>query len=243
MVKDILLIVVGIAGIFAFNYIRSKIINKGKTILSDNIPAIKKIEEEFNASKLKEGLTNLTNKVGWAKTLTQEFSLRTWIARIGIGLVILSAIYAYGVWKGKQGIQPVLSLVGKEEWISINSHYLHIKKEGTLEVVDKDKKTVLKKITVRDLTNLRQNLKPFGVTFKPYFSFGVITTNKGIKQDMGLGVNFFKYYNYWLGGDLSNNGINIGITYKFTENFGVNGSVGKGYKGDNLFSLRGQWGF
>jgi len=244
MLKDIVLILTGIAGIFAFNYIRSKIISKGKTILSDNLPAIKKIEEEFNASKLKAGLTNLTNKVGWAKTLTQEFSLRTWIVRIGIVLVVLSAIYAYGVWKGKQGLQPILNLEGKEEWIRLNNHLLHVKKEGTLEVTELDKKTVLKKITVKDLTNLRQILKPFGFQkdFIGILGYGVGLT--GNKPEIGAGVAYFKAYNWRTDISITNRAVYpLGVSYKITENSGVGASYGYGFKKDSRILLKYIWDF
>lgn len=242
MIKTILTILVGIIGGVLLNAIKGLIFEKSKQILSDNIPAIKKIEEEFNSSKLKDGLLALNNKVLWGKTTTQEYSLRTWIARIPIILIIVGAIYGYGVWKGKQGIQPILNLAGKEEWISLNEHFLHIKRDGSLDVVAGDKKTVLKKITIKDVSNLKNQLKPFGFRHDVVGVLGLGIGLSGNKLEAGAGLAWFKYHNWRTDISITNRAIYpVGISYKVTENSAFGISYGFGYKKDNRILIKYTW--
>jgi hypothetical protein len=198
---------------------------------------IKKEVEPFVPEKLKEGLTNLTGKVSWAKTLTQELSIRTWLIRLTLLGIIIGAVYGYGWWRGRQGIQPVLDWKGKEEWVSLNEHYLHVKKDGTMEVVATDKKTVLKKITIKDLENLKKNLRPYGFELKPIGILGIGIGKREANSEAGIGVSFFKWYLNNLDTFLTNKGIYLGVSYRLEkiglENTSIGVGAGKGYKEDN----------
>lgn len=242
--KDILLILLGIFGVFLLNFIKGKIFKKSTQVIT---PVLKKVEEEFNSSKLKEGLASLTNKVNWAKTLTQEFSLRTWIARIGIILTIAGIIYGYAYFKGVKS-KPIEYNADFEKEISVISPDKTLKfhksaNSNKFEWINMKTGKRISYVILENLPETQAKLKPFGFIFKPYFSFGGAVTNKGIKQDIGVGVNLFKYYKWRMGGWLSNNGVYVGTDYCLTENFAVGAGFGKAYKGGDLLAIRGQWKF
>ncbi|MFH0806095.1 MAG: hypothetical protein V1901_04420 [Patescibacteria group bacterium] len=254
--KDIILLLSGLfAGLiiwklkdFVFKKVKDKVkeIGNDKTFeYSDNIINLNNIKEKFNIEKLLTGIFSVVRSDLWGKTLNQELSIRTWMIRLAIVTVVIGTIYGYGVWKGKKS-QPMNFRFNYEERISFeipedakifdkpaNSAIAYwVKKDGTKQVVK-----------VGDGEYISKKMKPYGFILQPYASLGVAMTNKGMKQDLGLGVNLIKYYK-WLGGAwLSNNGIWTGVDYKITNNFALGGGVGKGYKGDNLVGFRGQWKF
>lgn len=227
--KDILLISGGlIAGLIAM-FIRNLIMKKTKDL----------VKEKWNTSKFLDGVTNITNAKQWGQTLSWWLNFRNWII---IGL-ICSVIFGYGYWKGLQGKPIKIDLgYGKEANIKLNGHYLHIYKDGSVYVED-EKGNKIKQIQVKDIEGLKKKLAPYGIICQPYISLGGAMTKKGLKQDMGVGLNLLKYYKWLAGTWLSNNGIWLGVDYKLTDNFAIGGGVGKGYKGDNLVGFRGQWRF
>jgi len=217
--------------------------NKGLVTLSHlkslGIEIEKKVEgeiETFNGQKLATGMLNITSPVHWAKDIASIFNLRKLII---IG-VIVGCIYGYGWWKGTQGVQPVLDWHGKEEFVALNNHYLHILKDGTMEVLDSDKKTVLKKITTKDLENFKKNLRPYGLMLEPVVVGGLGVSNAGAGIEGGIGVRYAKFFKWVADVCLTNKGFYpIGVSYKITENTAVGLSVGTGFgKGERGFFER-----
>jgi len=193
----------------------------------DEVCAVPKETEGFDTKKLTKGLLSIGNPVLWAKELSWFFNARKLII---IGIVI-GVIYGYGYWKGKLGVQPILNWRGKEEWASLNEHYLHIKPDGTLEVVDKDKKTVLKKITVGDLEILKKNLKPYGFKFEPIAVAGLSAGTSGAGAEAGAGLSWAKYYKWNLDAFLTNRGLYpLATSYQITNNSGIGLGAGFGFK-------------
>jgi hypothetical protein len=221
--KDIIMIISGlVAGLVIWLF---------KELISGQIKATK-AGEPFDAKKLVNGITSVVRSDLWGKSISQELSIRTWLIRIGIFGVIAGCIYGWGWYKGTQGLQPILDWHGKEEWVSLNEHYLHVCKDGTMEVVDTDKKTVLKKITVKDLANLKKNLKPYGVILEP---IAVVGGSTGIKAgfEAGAGISWLKWYKYNADAFLTNlGGYPVAVSYKITDNSGAGVGIGYGYKGD-----------
>jgi len=202
-----------------------------------------KSTECFDATKAKEGLINLNNKVLWMKDISSLFNIRKIIIYLIIGILIIGGIYGYGYWKGLQGKPVILNLQGKEEFIALNDHYLYILKNGTMQVLDKDKKTVLKEIKVGDIEGLRKLLKPYGFQLKPFFTAGGSIGNKS-GFEAGAGIDFFKWFRANLNGFLTNRGIYLGVGYQITDNFDALVGAGKGYKnGDTRVYIGGKWKF
>jgi hypothetical protein len=181
------------------------------------------------------------NKLGYD---LQPMKLLTSFIKTALVLLFLAGcIYGYGWWRGKQGVQPILDWHGKEEWVQLNEHYLHILKDGTMEVVDSDKKTVIKKITVKDLENLKKNLRPYGFQMKPFVTAGGSLGEKTKGFEAGAGIDFFKWYKTNANAFLTNLGAYLGVGYNITDNFDIMLGAGKGWKGDNRIGLFGKWKF
>jgi len=231
LIKDIIMVASGIIGGLFVVLIRNKIVAQTKEVTT----------EKFNLPKFTSGMLNVASPVGWAKDIHDIFNLRKLII---IG-VIIGVIYGFGWYKGKQGVQPILDWHGKEEWVSLNDHYLHILKDGTMEVVASDKKTVLKKITVKDLENLKKNLKPYAFELKPFVTAGGSLGESGVKAEAGAGIQWFHYFKWNLNSFLTNVGIYpLGLAYKITDNFDILAGAGLGYKeGDKRIYIGGKWRF
>lgn len=195
-------------------------------------------KEKFDGKKLKKAF-KLNDKVEWIKDIVSVFNIR----KLTIYLTILGCIYGYGYWKGQINTVATINLRGEETYIQLNEHYLHVKPDGTADVVDHDKKTVLKTIKVKDIPSLRKALKPYGFFCKPFFSYGVAIKETEVKQDIGIGITWLKYYKWGIANWLSNNGVWMGAEYKITKNFGILAGVGKSYNGSNMTGIVGRWGF
>lgn len=234
MLKDILYVISGILSVLIFIGIK-KVVTKQTT---------KIIKETFDKTKAVDGLTNVTDKVLWMKDIVQLFNFRKLIIYFSIFGIVAGVVYGYGFYKGKSGVQPVLNWRGKEEWVALNEHYLHIKPDGTLEVVDTDKKTVLKKITVKDLDILRKNTRPYGFDLKAFVCAGGSLGETGAKVEAGVGMQWLKWYKWYVNSFITNIGLYpAGISYKITENFDLLAGVGWGYKGDQRIFIGGKWRF
>jgi hypothetical protein len=161
------------------------------------------------------------------KDISSIFNLRKLII---IG-VIIGLIYGYGWYKGHQGVQPILDWHGKEEMVALNDHYLHILKDGTMEILDSDKKTVLKKLTVKDFENLKKNSRPYGLMIEPIAVGGLGISNAGAGIEGGVGVRYAKFFKWVADICLTNAGFYpFGISYKLTDNTALGLSVGTGFK-------------
>jgi hypothetical protein len=229
ILKDIIMILSGIIGGYLFIKIRQRIINQTKNVA----------EEKFQLSKFLGGMTNIISPVGWAKDIYSIFNLRKLII---VG-VIIGVIFGYGYYKGQLGKPVVIDWRGKEEFVKLNEHYLHIQKDGSMQVLDKDKKTVLKEIKVKDLDSLRKYLRPYGLILEPIFVAGGGIGEKGGSMEAGAGASVLKWFKWKLDGFLTQKGVYIGTSYQITDNSGAGLGIGKGYKGDNRVILYYKWRF
>ena len=216
--------------LFIFTALKSKIVNIAKNRI------LHKDEEPFQLKKFLKGFAILDLKL-WAKSLTILYR------HLIIFALIFGAIYGYGWYRGRLGKSVTFNMEGKNAYIKLNDHYLHIKPNGTADVVDKDKKTVLKEIKVSDIPSLRKALKPYGFIFKPIGVLGYGVGNNKRKFEVGAGVSFLKYFKWRLDSFLTNMGIYLGTSYKITNNSGLGLGIGKGYQGDNRILFYYKWNF
>jgi hypothetical protein len=133
---------------------------------------------------------------------------------------------------------------GKETTIQLNEHYLKIEKNGTANVVDKDGK-VLKVIKVKDIPSLRKALRPYGLDMRAFVTAGGSLGQSGAKAEAGIGMQWFKWYQWYLNSFLTNVGIYpVGVSYKITDNFDIIAGAGIGYKEfDKRVYIGGKWRF
>jgi hypothetical protein len=230
--KDILLIAGGlIAGLiiwFLKSLISGQIKNRAKTIVSPEGEVNDR--ESFNPKKLIEGIVSVVRGDLWGKTINQELSLRTWMIRLGIIGIILGVVWGYGYYRGQLGKPVVIDWRGKEEFVRLNEHFLHIQKDGSMQVLDKDKKTVLKDIKVKDLDNLRKYLRPYGFILEPVAVAGVGISNASAGLEGGIGLRYLKYFKWIADICITNKGFYpIGVSYKITDNSAIGASIGTGY--------------
>jgi hypothetical protein len=170
--------------------------------------------------------------------------LTTFIRLLPFILIIIGCIYGYGYWKGTHGIQPVLDWHGKEEWVSLNEHYLHVNADGSMEILDFDKQTVLKKLAVKDFENLKKNSKPYGVDLRTFVTAGGSLGEAGGKFEAGIGEQWYRYYKWYLNSFITTAGFYpLGVSYKLTDNFDALVGAGIGWKGDKRFYIGGKWRF
>jgi len=177
-------------------------------------------EEFFDKKKFKKFFL-LTDPTLWLKDIYHWFNLRKLI----IYSVVILVIFGYGKYTGLKERIPTFDLKGKETYIKLNNHYLHIKKDGTAEVVDNDKKTVLKTIKVKDIPVLREKLKPYGAEIK---IIGLLGYSK--KEEIGIGLQVLKWFNWRLDFPLlTNKGIYGGVSYRIQLKRIQNSFLGLGY--------------
>jgi len=231
--KDILIIGSGLlAGLivwFLKTVLSNQLKAKAKAIVSPE-GEVNDIEK-FNIKKLFEGMGSLVRGDLWGKSLAQELSLRTWAVRLALLGIIIGVIYGYGWYKGHQGLQPVLDWHGKEEWVSLNDHYLHVKPDGSMEIVASDKKTILKKLTVKDFENLKKNSRPYGLIIEPVIVGGFGISNAGSGIEGGIGIRYAKYFKWVADICLTNKGLYpFGVSYKLTDSSAIGLSAGTGFK-------------
>jgi len=77
LLKDGLMILSGLVGVYLLIKIRQKIVNQTKET----------VEEKFQLPKFLNGMTNITSSVGWAKDIASIFNLRKLI----ISVIVLPA--------------------------------------------------------------------------------------------------------------------------------------------------------
>ena len=243
----IILIIVGIIIGVIFTYIQNKIIKRIKSnkklspIIKKTENEIKKVEnkvkEVISKDKLLDGI-RINKGILWIKDLLSIFNFR----KILIYFFIIGIVYGVGIYKGKQGKAINFNLEGKNVMIKLNNHYMHFLPNGTAVILDKDKKTVLKTIAVKDIPGLRNALKPFGFIFKPIgiLGYGVGSKNK---FEVGAGFAFLKYFKERLEAFITNAGVYIGISRKISSNSALGIGIGKGYKASNRIIIYYRWVF
>lgn len=195
--------------------------------------------EKFSTKKLVSGMFSVGSSVQWAKDLSSIFNIR----KIIIIALILGGIWGWGWYKGRLGAPVKIDLEGQEATIKLNDHFLRIEKDGDTYVVDKDGK-ILKTIRVKDIPGLREKLRPIGFQLKPFVAAGGSVGQGGAKQDVGVGVSYFKYFKFNADALLTTTGLYpLAGSYKLTDNFGVGAGAGVGWKGDKRAIIYGKWEF
>ena len=161
------------------------------------------------------------------------------IKTIILCIAIAGAVYGYGYWRGRVNAPVNLNLEGKAATIKLNNHFLKIESDGSMNVQDKDGK-ILKTIKVKDIPELAKALKPFGLVVRPIMVMGA-GVGDGIKYEAGPGLQFFKYYKWYLNAFVTNGGAYVGPSYRITENFDAIGGIGKGWKMDTRVFFGGKF--
>jgi len=220
-----------------------------QSLIKKTADQLQKSTETFNAEKLKEGLVALGSGRLWGKTLAQEFSLRTWIVRLAIVGILFGVIYGYGWYKGRMGAPVTFDMRGKEAKIQLNEHFLHILSDGTAQVEDRDG-TVLKKIKVQDIPELRKALKPFGIDIHPFVTVGggvgANSTSGALNASIegGAGLELLKWFKWHYNVFITNKAAYpVGISYRITDNFDILGGIGMEYGGGQRAYIGGKWKF
>ena len=189
----------------------------------------KSTQESFQWTKFKK-MFYLGNGVEWIKSIKEIIDIR----KLTIYLVIIGLIFAYGWYNGVQG-KPIKVDIGygKEAMIKLDGHFLHIAKDGSVYVEDKDGNR-LKQISVRDIPSLKRKLAPIGFQLQPIIVAGYGISDFGRSGiEVGAGVSFLRYWKGRLEAFITQRGIYAGTSYKITDNSGIGLGVGKGFKGDN----------
>jgi len=180
--KEVIWLLIGVVSTLILVLI-SKIAKNANTKVSG--------ETVFVPAKFTNGMLGIADPIGWAKDITQLFNIRKLI----VYAIIIGMIFAFGFWKGNQETPVKIDLgEGKECHIKLDGHYLHIAKDGSVTVEDKDGK-ILKRISVKDIPELSKKLKPYGFQLKPILVAGCsMGTNGTAGGEIGAGVSFFKFF-------------------------------------------------
>ena len=199
-------------------------------------------KEKFEWGKFKK-IFDLGSLVEWIKSCKELGILD--IRKLVIISIILGGFYGYAYWKGKQS-KPINYGFNYREKIDLkipNNAVAFLKPSDSAVAYwldDNNKKTIVK---VSDSKYISKKMKPISFEFQPYFSYGCVSTEEGIKQDVGAGVSLIRYYKWHVGSWLSNNGVFAGLDYKLLKNFYLGGGYGVSWKSNNLVGLRARWDF
>jgi len=216
-----------------------KELKKKRKTLANNTP-----KEKIDGKKLQTGLLNFWNPVLWLKDLTSILNIRKLI----IYSLIIGSVFGYGYLKGIRNKPVHFDMRGKEAHIALNEHVLHVLPDGTAQVEEKDG-TILKRISTKDIPQLRKALKPIGFQLDPIGIMGLGVGDKsGAQAEGGAGVSWFKFYNANLDTFLTNKGLYpIGVSYRLHKlglhNSSIGIAGGKGFKGDTRGLLYFRWKF
>jgi hypothetical protein len=113
-----------------------------------------------------------------------------------------------------------------------------------MQVLDKDKKTVLKDIKVKDLDSLRKLLRPYGFICEPVVVAGGSLGETGAGVEAGAGLSWFKWYKTKLDSFITTRALYpLGVSYSITDNSGAGIGGGVGFKGDRRIIIYYRWRF
>jgi len=190
--------------------------------------------EQFNVVKFLKGMFTCLNPVLWAKDIASIFSIR----KIIIYIVIIASIFGYGYIKGLQN-KPIKVDIGynKEAYIRLDKNFLHITKDGTVQLEDKTGK-IIKTITAKDMPEISKLLAPISLQLKPIGILGYgVGTNGTSGIEFGAGVSFFRFYKASLDAFLTNMGAYLGVSYSLEgiglKNASVGFGAGRGWKSND----------
>jgi hypothetical protein len=163
--------------------------------------------------------------------------------------LIAGIIYLVGYRRGrKKTVNDIPIKVelkyGKEAMIQLNkegTEYLHITKNGDVHIQDSKEDITAKNIysvTTKDIPGLWEKLKPYGFDIKAFIAAGGSIGNTGPKSEVGVGMQWYKFYKTNINSFLTTTGIYpIGIGYRLTDNIDALLGGGFGYKGDQRVYL------
>jgi hypothetical protein len=202
--------------------------------VSDKISSeVKVLTEKFSVQKFLAGF-NLANPVVLGKWLTS--AIRTTI----ILTVIVGIIFGVGYYKGFHGKPIKIELKdGKEAYIKLDGHWLHIAGTGSVYIEDENGK-VIKQITAKDVKGLAEELKPFGFELRPFAALGVGASLDNVGAEAGIGVQWAHFYKIQFDSLITTGGFYpLGFSYSLRDikmpNSSVGIAIGQGYS-----VLRGQ---
>lgn len=196
--------------------------------------------EGFSLSKFIKAF-KIFDPVEWVKTIAVLFNIRALIIYGVIGL----GIYGYAYYQGAQNKPINIDLgYGKEAIIELNTKgdALHIDKDGSVHIQDK-KGNIIKVVTVRDISSLKDVLAPYGFELKPFVFGGMEASISDGGLTGGVGVSIYRFYKFTVDGLISISGVYVGTSYQVTDNSGVGIAVGKGWEGDNRGMIYYRWNF
>lgn len=206
--------------------------------------------EKFSWKKFQKGTFSILNPVEWIKSL-KEIGLFD-IRKLIIYALIIGSIYGYGYVKGIRNKPVHFDMRGKEAHIALNEHVLHILPDGSAQVEEQDG-TILKKIKVVDIPQLRKALRPIGFQLEPIGIMGMgmgknDENQSGIQGEGGAGISWFKFHNFNLDTFITTRGFYpLGTSYKLHKIGLKNSSIGigggKGFKGDTRGIFYYRWRF
>jgi len=196
--------------------------------------------EATNIKKFFQGLLNIFHPTLWLKDIASIFNVRKLII---YGLII-GSVYGYAYVKGNNNTPIKLDTNGKEVSIILDDTILHIKKDGTAELLDRKSGKKIKDIKVKDVPQIQSLVKPIGIDIHPFVAmgggYGMVD---GASIEGGGGLQLFKFYKWHFDTWLTNKGVYVGPDYAVTDNFGILAGVGKGFDGDNRIFVGGRWKF
>jgi hypothetical protein len=245
--NDILVLIgMFIAGAL-FMWLRPKIFRRAKKTVKEKVGLNSSVgnvfktngEEVFQWKKFLK-IFNLGSGIEWIKSIKEIIDLRKFV----IYSLILSCIFGYGWWKGKQGVPIKVDIgYGKEARIKLNGSFLHITKDGEVWVEDNEGNK-LKQISVKDIPALKKKLAPIGLQLKPIGILAGSMGDDGISGELGGGISWLRYWSWRIDSFITNRGIYpLGTSYKITDNSGLGLGVGKGWEGDNRVTIYYRWRF
>jgi hypothetical protein len=196
--------------------------------------------EKFNLKKFLQGMFSI-NAVTISKDIVGLFSIR----KIIIYLLIAGSIYGYGYWKGLKGKPVYFDIQHKQAYIKLNGTTLHVKPDGTAEIIDTKTGKKLKDINIKDVKDLDKLLKPIGFDFRPFFTAGgSLGTTKVQGVEVGIGTSVYKLWKTHLNIWVTQAAGYIGPSYSITDNFDIVSGFGQGWKSeDKRVYLGGLWRF
>jgi len=189
--------------------------------VSDTVKSeVKVITEKFSIQKFVAGF-NLANPVVLSKWLTSM--IRTTI----ILTIIVGIIFGVGYYKGCHGKPIKIELKdGKEAYIKLDGHWLHIAGTGNVYIEDENGK-VIKQITAKDVKGLAEELKPFGFELRPFAALGVGASLDNVGAEGGIGVQWAHFYKLQFDSLITTGGFYpLGLSYSLRDIKMPNSSIG-----------------
>lgn len=166
---------------------KKKLLKSMKTLKSN------KFKEIFN------NLFNIWDWKYWGKTLLSLLNLRFLL----ILILILVGSFFINQRFAKVKIINLKDLINVEINIPKDAEYFKITEYGVeffrRKETNEKKDIKIKTENINNIPELRNQIKPVGFVFEPFFTSGIGGNLKGVRPESGIGADFIKYY-AWRGG-------------------------------------------